>query len=74
VAATAEMARTLGLHTTAEGVETDLQLRKLQQLGIEFAQGYLFSKPVPRTELPSMFLRELRRAPQSAESDARRQL
>ena len=58
VAATVDMARALGLRTTAEGVETDLQLRKLQILGVELGQGYLFRKPLSKTELPQLFLRE----------------
>ena len=51
------MARSLGLRTTAEGVETPLQSKMLQELGIEFGQGYLFSKPLPVEELPLLFLR-----------------
>ena len=57
VRATTEMARSLGLRTTAEGVETPLQSKMLQELGIEFGQGYLFSKPLPVEELPLLFLR-----------------
>jgi EAL domain-containing protein (putative c-di-GMP-specific phosphodiesterase class I) len=30
----------------AEGVETAEQLRQLKDLGCEYAQGYLFSRPV----------------------------
>ena len=57
VRATTEMAQSLGLRTTAEGVETPLQSKMLQELGIEFGQGYLFSKPMPVDELPLLFLR-----------------
>jgi EAL domain-containing protein (putative c-di-GMP-specific phosphodiesterase class I) len=35
----------LGLHVCAEGVETTAQLQRLNQLGCEFVQGYLFSRP-----------------------------
>ncbi|WP_176523090.1 putative bifunctional diguanylate cyclase/phosphodiesterase [Blastococcus aggregatus] len=41
-----ELARALGLRTVAEGVETDEQHRQLAELGCDFAQGYLFSRPV----------------------------
>ena len=30
----------------AEGVETEEQLERLQALGCELVQGYLFSKPI----------------------------
>ena len=41
------MARALSLEVIAEGVETEAQLAELRRLGCDFAQGYLFSKPVP---------------------------
>ena len=40
----------LGMAVTAEGVETEEQLRKVRDLGCEAAQGYLFSKPVGAAE------------------------
>ncbi len=45
------MARTLGLETVAEGVETELQLKKIQKLGCDYIQGYYYAKPVPADEL-----------------------
>ncbi len=39
-------ARTLGLHLTAEGIETADQLDLLQTLGCEHGQGYYFAKPL----------------------------
>jgi EAL domain-containing protein (putative c-di-GMP-specific phosphodiesterase class I) len=41
----------LGLRTVAEGVETELQLHRLLAMGCEQAQGYLFGRPAPATEL-----------------------
>lgn len=41
-----ELARSLRLQVTAEGVESDEQLRKLKEFGCEFSQGYLWSKPL----------------------------
>jgi diguanylate cyclase (GGDEF)-like protein/PAS domain S-box-containing protein len=40
------LAHSLGLGALAEGVETDQQLMVLRDLGCEFAQGFLFSKPM----------------------------
>ncbi|WP_414519203.1 EAL domain-containing protein [Nostoc sp. PCC 9305] len=36
----------LGLAVIAEGIETPQQLQWLQELGCEFGQGYVFSKPL----------------------------
>jgi diguanylate cyclase (GGDEF)-like protein len=40
------IAHTMGMIAIAEGVETPIQLEKLRGLGCDFAQGYLFSKPL----------------------------
>jgi len=42
----AELARGLGLMTTAEGVETIDQLRIVRELGCDHVQGYLISPPL----------------------------
>lgn len=49
------LARNLGLDVIAEGVETKDQLRLLQKLKCEFAQGYYFAKPMG-TEAANNFL------------------
>jgi len=41
------MARHLNLKVTAEGVETDEQIRLLREGNCEEAQGFYFSKPIP---------------------------
>jgi EAL domain-containing protein (putative c-di-GMP-specific phosphodiesterase class I) len=41
------MARALHLRVTAEGVETEAQLKFLQQANCDQVQGYLLSRPVP---------------------------
>jgi diguanylate cyclase (GGDEF)-like protein len=40
----------LGMKTTAEGVETEDQLQTLKEEGCTEVQGYLFSKPVPAAQ------------------------
>jgi diguanylate cyclase (GGDEF)-like protein len=41
------MAHKLGIKVIAEGVETEAQRAMLAAAGCDYAQGYLFSKPVP---------------------------
>jgi EAL domain-containing protein (putative c-di-GMP-specific phosphodiesterase class I) len=45
------MARSLGLHTVAEGVETPEQLRTLTALGCDEIQGFYYSAARPPREL-----------------------
>jgi diguanylate cyclase (GGDEF)-like protein len=40
----------LGMKTTAEGVETEAQLQTLKDEGCTEVQGYLFSRPVPAAD------------------------
>ena len=55
VEAVATLGRTLGMATTAEGVETREQLDELRSKGCTEAQGYLFSRPRPAHELWELF-------------------
>ncbi|MDK1389878.1 EAL domain-containing protein [Sinorhizobium sp. 8-89] len=45
------LAHAKGLRTTAEGVETGEQSQTLQEFGCDELQGYLLSKPMPKTSL-----------------------
>ncbi|MBK8133261.1 MAG: EAL domain-containing protein [Gammaproteobacteria bacterium] len=56
------LARSLGLHTVAEGVETHHQRTVIQSLGCEMIQGYLISKPLPCHEFEQAFLEQFRAA------------
>lgn len=47
VATLVDLAHTLGLTVTAEGVETRVQAQRIAATGCETAQGYLFAKPGP---------------------------
>lgn len=41
----------MGKQTVAEFVENEAILMRLQSLGVDYAQGYLFGKPKPLAEL-----------------------
>ena len=57
VSAIIAMANALGLSTTAEGVETIEQARQLHDLGCRQAQGYLYSKAVPASEVTATLVK-----------------
>jgi EAL domain-containing protein (putative c-di-GMP-specific phosphodiesterase class I) len=59
IRAVTRLGSSLGMTTTAEGVETEQQLEILRAEGCVQVQGYLFSRPKPLKEIPAM-LRELR--------------
>lgn len=52
-----QLAHNLNLKVIAEGVETEAQLLFLEDRGCDLVQGYLFSRPIPSTELEKL-LRE----------------
>jgi predicted signal transduction protein with EAL and GGDEF domain len=56
-----DMARKLNLNTVAEGVETLEQAALLTEFGCDYAQGYLYSKPIGARQCRAL-LRELRQA------------
>lgn len=45
-----KMMHTLGLSIVAEGIETASQAEDLRAHGVEFLQGYYYSKPIPEDE------------------------
>jgi EAL domain-containing protein (putative c-di-GMP-specific phosphodiesterase class I) len=48
------LAHQLGRRVIAEGVETSEHLNILRSLGCEYAQGYLFAKPLPEAEVRNL--------------------
>ncbi len=54
------IANSMGMSAIAEGVETQEQLAQLRNLNCDFAQGYLFSKPIEE----QLILKLLATAPQ----------
>jgi diguanylate cyclase (GGDEF)-like protein len=47
----AQITRDLRMERVAEGVETEVQLARMQSFGITAIQGYLFSRPLPASQL-----------------------
>jgi EAL domain-containing protein (putative c-di-GMP-specific phosphodiesterase class I) len=54
-----ELAKRFGLKTVAEGIETTHESHKLQALGCDIGQGYLFAKPMPKAALIEVARRQL---------------
>ncbi len=50
------MAHKLGMKVVAEGVETQAQFMLLEEAGCDYAQGYLFSKPISDKEFERIVL------------------
>jgi diguanylate cyclase (GGDEF)-like protein len=50
------LARTLGMQVTVEGLETADQVERMRTLGVDYAQGFYFSRPLaePRDWKPSV--------------------
>jgi EAL domain-containing protein (putative c-di-GMP-specific phosphodiesterase class I) len=46
-----ELAKRFGLKTVAEGIETTHEAHKMQALGCDVGQGYLYSKPMSKAQL-----------------------
>ena len=54
VTAVVGLASAMGLEAVAEGIETELQLEHLRDLGCRFGQGFLLSRPVPHERLAGL--------------------
>jgi diguanylate cyclase (GGDEF)-like protein len=54
VKAIINMARGMGMQTTAEGIETDQQRLLLESIGCDNGQGYLWSKPVDAAKVEAL--------------------
>jgi diguanylate cyclase (GGDEF)-like protein/PAS domain S-box-containing protein len=52
------MAHKLGIRVIAEGVESEAQRAILKKIGCDYAQGYLFAKPMPADEFELLLQNE----------------
>jgi diguanylate cyclase (GGDEF)-like protein len=55
VRAVVDLARHFGLTVVAEGVESELTLDLLEEIGCDVGQGFLFSRPLPYERLEAWF-------------------
>lgn len=53
-----DMAHGLGIEALAEGVETEDTINKLRMLGVNYVQGYAFSKPMNIVDLQGFLVRK----------------
>ena len=58
VRAVINLSATLGLRVIAEGIETAEHLARLRELGCDYGQGYLFSKPVDAAAIEALLAQE----------------
>jgi EAL domain-containing protein (putative c-di-GMP-specific phosphodiesterase class I) len=58
-----QLGQRFGLKTVAEGIEMIHECHKLQAAGCDIGQGYLFAKPMPKSELIAKMRRRLVQRP-----------
>ena len=58
IRAVVALAQSLGMATTAEGVETESEHHMVQELGCTKVQGYYFGRPLPVEEARSIAQRD----------------
>jgi EAL domain-containing protein (putative c-di-GMP-specific phosphodiesterase class I) len=58
-----ELAKRFGLKTVAEGIETTHEAHKLQALGCDIGQGYLYAKPMSKAQLIGLLRKRMGMAP-----------
>ncbi|MEC4677969.1 MAG: EAL domain-containing protein, partial [Nitrospirota bacterium] len=51
------MAHEMGIEVIAEGVETEEQLDFLREIGCDFVQGYIFSRPLEATKIAALLIK-----------------
>ena len=51
------MIKGMDMEIVSEGIETKEQYKTMKELGIEYIQGYYFSKPLPEHEFVEFMLK-----------------
>lgn len=59
--AVVRLGHSLGMKVIAEGVETDRQLKLLQEMGCNEVQGYLLGRPMPASEFTALLRQDIQR-------------
>ena len=62
IRAVVALAESLGISTTAEGVETDEESKMINELGCRKIQGYLYGRPMPATDARKLFINKAKKA------------
>jgi EAL domain-containing protein (putative c-di-GMP-specific phosphodiesterase class I) len=57
-----ELGKRFGLKTVAEGIETVHESHKLQGIGCDIGQGYLFARPMPKGQFIGLLRQRLKGA------------
>jgi diguanylate cyclase (GGDEF)-like protein len=65
VRAVVDLSRHFGFNVVAEGVESETMLTRLEEIGCEIGQGFLFSRPLPFERLEAWFAQQTEPEPTS---------
>lgn len=71
VRAIVDLGRHLGLTVVAEGVESEMTLALLENMGCDVAQGFLFSRPLPHERIEAWMAARTELTSVSADGDQR---
>lgn len=71
VRAIVDLGRHLGLSVVAEGVESEMTLALLENMGCDVAQGFLFSRPLPYERIEAWMAARTELTSATADGDAR---
>ena len=72
VRAVVDLSRHFGLTVVAEGVESELTLSLLEEIGCDIGQGFLFSRPLSYDRLEAWFAAQTEPEPTSVGGEVRR--